>query len=52
MLKIYVDTNVYLDLFGGRSAKLMPLADFANHLFAAVREKKYRICLANSWSSL
>ena len=47
MIKIYVDTNVYLDLFGGRSSRLMPLADFAAYLFRLVREKKYQLVISD-----
>ena len=47
MLKIYVDTNVYLDLFGGRSARFMPLADFAGHLFNQVREKRFQLVISD-----
>ena len=47
MLKIYVDTNVYLDLFKGRTSKYLDLGAFAAHLFSAVREKKYQLVISD-----
>ncbi len=47
MLKIYVDTNVYMDLFKGRKSGYLDLAAFAAHLFWAVREKKYQLVISD-----
>lgn len=49
MLKIYVDTNVYMDFFGGgdRESRLMPLSDFAAHLFRQIQEKKYQLVISD-----
>lgn len=47
MLKIYVDTNVYLDLFKGRTAKFMDLGDFAGNLFIKIREKEYQLVISD-----
>ncbi len=46
-IKIYVDTNVYLDLFKGRTSKFMDLGDFAGNLFFKIREKKYQLVISD-----
>ena len=49
MLKIYVDTNVYMDLFGGdfRNSKFKNMADFAAFTFSQVREGKYQLVVSD-----
>ena len=47
MIKIYVDTNVYLDLLQGRSSKFQSLADFAVFTFNQVREGKYQLVVSD-----
>ena len=47
MIRIYVDTNVYLDLFLGRSSKFQSLADFAVFTFNQVRAGKYQLVVSD-----
>ncbi len=47
VLRIYVDTNVYLDLYLGRTSKYLDLSTFAAHLFSAIREKKYQLVVSD-----
>lgn len=49
MLKIYVDTNVYMDLFGGdsRNSKFKNMADFAVFTFNQVRDGKYQLVVSD-----
>lgn len=47
MIKIYVDTNVYLDLLQGRSSRFKCLADFAFFTFSQVREGKYQLVVSD-----
>jgi len=47
MCKIYVDTNVYRDLFEGRKDKFRDLAEFALFAFNQVREWKYKLVISD-----
>ena len=49
MLRIYVDTNVYMDLFGGdsRNSKFKNMADFAAFTFNQVRDGKYQLVVSD-----
>ena len=47
MLKIYVDTNVYMDLFGGRKDKFRDLGEFALNVFRKVREGHYCLVISD-----
>lgn len=47
MLKIYVDTNVYMDLFGGRKDKFRDLGEFALNIFRKVREGHYCLVISD-----
>ena len=45
--RIYVDTNVYMDLFEGRKNKFKDLAECALCTFRQVREKKYDLVISD-----
>ena len=47
MLKIYVDTNVYMDLFEGRKDKFRDLGEFALNVFRKVREGHYCLVISD-----
>ena len=47
MCKIYVDTNVYRDLFEGRKDRFRDLAEFALFAFNQVREGKYKLVVSD-----
>ncbi|PIN87852.1 hypothetical protein COV12_01725 [Candidatus Woesearchaeota archaeon CG10_big_fil_rev_8_21_14_0_10_32_24] len=47
MCKIYVDTNVYMDLFGGRKDRFRDLAQFAANLFYRVREGEFKLVVSD-----
>ncbi len=49
MLKIYVDTNVYMDLFGGdsRNSKFKSMSDFALFTFKQVRDGRYQLVVSD-----
>ncbi len=47
MLKIYVDTNVYMDLFEGRKDKFRDLGEFALNVFRRVREGQYCLVISD-----
>ena len=47
MIKIYVDTNVYMDLFEGRKDKFRDLGEFALNVFRKVREGHYCLVISD-----
>lgn len=46
MTKIYVDTNVYLDYFEGRTDYMRPLGDFAYEVFQRTLSCEFTIILS------
>lgn len=46
MTKIYVDTNVYLDYFEGRTDYMRPLGDFAHEVFQRTLSCEFTIILS------
>ena len=46
-MKIYVDTNIYLDYFLNRNDSLRPLGDFAFELFRRTRSCEFEIILSD-----
>lgn len=47
MDKIYVDTNVYLDLFLGRKDRYLPLDEFALCAFDKIKKGKYALVISD-----
>ena len=47
MLKIYVDTNVYMDLFECRKDKFRDFGEFALNVFRKVREGHYCLVISD-----
>ncbi len=47
MMRVYVDTCVYLDYFFDRSDKLRPLGDLANSAFLYIKEKKFTVVFSD-----
>jgi predicted nucleic acid-binding protein len=47
MPRIYVDTNVYRDLFEGRKDRFRDLGEFALFTFRQVREGKYQLVVSD-----
>lgn len=45
--RIYVDTNVYKDLFEGRKDRFRDLGEFALFTFRQVREGKYQLVVSD-----
>jgi len=46
--RIYVDTNIYIDLFENRSDKLVPWAEFAHQLFERTISCEFEI-ISSAW---
>jgi len=44
---VYVDTNVYMDLFAGRKDKFRDLGEFALNVFRKVREGHYCLVISD-----
>ncbi len=47
MQQIYLDTNVYIDLWEDRADNIRPLGEFAFQLFKKVYECKYTVVLSS-----
>ncbi|RJQ21873.1 PIN domain-containing protein [Candidatus Woesearchaeota archaeon] len=47
MDKIYVDTNVYIDLFEGRKDRFRDLGEFALNVFRKIREGEYSLVISD-----
>lgn len=45
--RIYVDTNVYMDLFENRSDRLRPLGEFAHQLFKRTFNCEFKIIISS-----
>ncbi|MBW2986099.1 PIN domain-containing protein [Candidatus Woesearchaeota archaeon] len=46
-LTIYIDTNIYLDYFDGRTDRLRPLGEFAYQLLKRTLECEFKIILSS-----
>ena len=47
MLKLYLDTNIYIDYFDGRVDNLRPLGEFAFNLLKRVLECEFQIIISS-----
>jgi predicted nucleic acid-binding protein len=47
MCRIYCDTNIYIDLFEGRTDRFRDLGEFALSVFRQVRDKKYKLVISD-----
>lgn len=47
MDKLYVDTNIYRDLFEGRKDKFRDLGEFALNVFRKIREGQYSLVISD-----